>query len=96
MLPKSVINTGTEFVNPEDQEASTFDIKMCRSKSISSANRKKKRQNQDSSEMNESFVTYFSVTKISLKTVDSIKGTTVQGNDNFLKKLRSHQTLKRK
>lgn len=27
------------------------------------------------------------MTKISLKTVDSIKGTTVQGNDNFLKKL---------
>lgn len=87
-LNKSMIKTGTELGNPEDQEAPAFDIKICRNKSISSASRQKKKENQDPNKINEISVTNPSVTKISLKTMDSIKGITMWINNNFPKKLR--------
>lgn len=55
-LNKSVIKTGKECENDEDQVSPHFDVKIYRNKSIRSTSRQKK-QNQDPNEMNGSSIT---------------------------------------
>lgn len=71
-----MVKTGTDLGNPEDQKAPVFDTKICRNNSMSLAN--EKQQNQEPSERNQSSVNNSSVTKISLNTMDSIKGISME------------------
>lgn len=74
-LNKSVIKTGTDLRNPEDQEAPVLDIKIFMSKFMSLAN--EKQQNQEPKERSHSSVNS-SETKISPNTMDSIKGISME------------------
>lgn len=71
-----MVKTGIDLGKSEDQKAPVFDIKICRNNSMSLAN--EKQQNQEPSERNQSSVNNSSVTKISLNTMDSIKGISME------------------